>query len=188
MSPKPHRIHYLVFAALQAMDTREFSTRDLRDAYLRLASDVQKVDPNDLRKYLYKQVIRLKKIGVVEQRKGAHRRDIKFLVSTPKALEQLKQIDGPMPFAILKGDNERQSGPKEKSIDIELQERLKQHQVELMSSVGEAEEYMSLYKAYPEFRSQLEKQYLASRDRSSKLLGQVRAIETMIAEVTRSSL
>lgn len=64
-----------------------------------------------------------------------------------------------------------------------LQEELSQRRVELVASIGEAEEYHRLYNKYPTLRGALKDQYLESRERSTKLLGQLRAVETVITKI-----
>lgn len=64
-----------------------------------------------------------------------------------------------------------------------LQEELSQRRVELVASIGEAEEYQRLYNKYPALRSAVKEQYLESRERSTKLLGHLRAVESVITKI-----
>ncbi len=64
-----------------------------------------------------------------------------------------------------------------------LQEELSQRRVELVASIGEAEEYQRLYNKYPALRSAVKEQYVESRERSTKLLGQLRAVESVITKI-----
>lgn len=64
-----------------------------------------------------------------------------------------------------------------------LQEELSQRRVELVASIGEAEEYQRLYNKYPALRVAVKEQYLESRERSTKLLGQLRAVESVIIKI-----
>lgn len=64
-----------------------------------------------------------------------------------------------------------------------LQEELSQRRVELVASIGEAEEYQRLYNKYPALRVAVREQYLESRERSTKLLGQLRAVESVITKI-----
>jgi hypothetical protein len=64
-----------------------------------------------------------------------------------------------------------------------LQEELSQRRVELVASIGEAEEYQRLYNKYPALRTAVKEQYLESRERSTKLLGQLRAVESVITKI-----
>lgn len=62
-----------------------------------------------------------------------------------------------------------------------LTERLHQQKVMLLTALGEAEEYDAIYKELPEIGAQIQVLYNESRDRCSKLLGKVKAIENLIA-------
>jgi len=64
-----------------------------------------------------------------------------------------------------------------------LQEELSQRRVELVASIGEAEEYQRLYNKYPALRDAVKEQYLESRERSTKILGQLRAVESVITKI-----
>ncbi|SET90844.1 hypothetical protein SAMN04487962_1423 [Marinobacter segnicrescens] len=68
-----------------------------------------------------------------------------------------------------------------------LQEELSNRKVELIASIGEAEEYQRLYNKYPALRSAVKTQYLESRERSTKLLGHLRAVESVIAKIGSSA-
>jgi len=63
----------------------------------------------------------------------------------------------------------------------QLEESIKQYQVDLLSSIGESEEYMRLYVAFPKMKTHLETQYHQARERSSKLLGQIKAIKNILS-------
>jgi hypothetical protein len=66
-----------------------------------------------------------------------------------------------------------------------LKDELAQRKVELISSIGEAEEYQRLFNKFPALPIAIRSQYLESRDRSSKLLGQLRAVENILTEIGR---
>jgi hypothetical protein len=63
----------------------------------------------------------------------------------------------------------------------QLEKRLKESEVDLLTSIGESEEYMRLYRSFPEMKTHLESQYLQARENSSKLLGQIKAIKSVLA-------
>lgn len=62
-----------------------------------------------------------------------------------------------------------------------LQERLNRHKLEMLSTMGETEEYDAICKEIPELRDQVQVLYNASRDKCSKLLGKVKALESLLA-------
>jgi hypothetical protein len=66
------------------------------------------------------------------------------------------------------------------ALEKNLTERLNHQKLKLLTAMGEAEEYDSIYKEMPEMRTQIQELYNESRDRCSKLLGRVKAIENLI--------
>jgi len=67
-----------------------------------------------------------------------------------------------------------------------LRERLHQHRVELLTAMGETEEYDALCACTPELRTTVQAHYNEARDRTSKLVGRVRALESLIADQSES--
>ena len=67
------------------------------------------------------------------------------------------------------------------SLGKNLTERLHQQKLMLLTAMGEAEEYDAIYKELPAIGAQIQELYNESRDRCSKLLGKVKAIENLIA-------
>lgn len=65
-----------------------------------------------------------------------------------------------------------------------LQERLNHHKLEMLTAMGETEEYDAICKEIPELRNKVQVLYNASRDRCSKLLGKVKALESLLARET----
>ena len=89
----------------------------------------------------------------------------------------------PSPFAQLR-DEESESSMDPATLQG-LKEELSRRKVELVASIGEAEEYQRLYKKFPalQHKYMVRTQYIESRDRSTKLLGQLRAVETVLADI-----
>jgi hypothetical protein len=51
----------------------------------------------------------------------------------------------------------------------------------MMAAIGESEEYIRLLNDYPEMKNILSESYHSSRDNSSKLLGKIKAIKTILS-------
>lgn len=66
------------------------------------------------------------------------------------------------------------------SIKESLTERLHHQKLQLLTALGEAEEYEAIHKEMPEMQKQIQALYNESRDKCSKLLGKVKAIENLI--------
>ena len=64
---------------------------------------------------------------------------------------------------------------------IVLRQKLQRHRVELLSTIGETEAYDEICTELPTLQSSVQAQYNEAKDRSLKLLGRIRALETLIA-------
>lgn len=62
-----------------------------------------------------------------------------------------------------------------------LRDRLNRHKLEMLSAMGEVEEYDELCEEMPELRDAVQSRYNESRDKCSKLLGRVKALESLLA-------
>ncbi len=79
-------------------------------------------------------------------------------------------------------ENERSIKP---TINEILLERLHNQKLQLLSAIGESEEYEAVHKDLPEIRDQIQSLYDDSRDRCSMLIGKVKALETLISLKSR---
>jgi len=163
---------------LQKQSDTPFSTTYIRDLYIREIVDRQRPGRNQLRKYIYKELLRLESARLVKRHGGSIGRGCQFVFCPEHSSVEIETK--PSPF----GDSDSNFEP---SMGVEtqraLQEELFQRRIELVASIGEAEEYQHLYNKYPALRGSVKEQYLESRERSTKLLGQLRAVETVIAQI-----
>lgn len=66
-----------------------------------------------------------------------------------------------------------------------LTERLNAHKVDLLTAMGEVEEYDAICKDMPNLKEDIQSLYDDSRDRCSKILGRVKALESLLNFGTR---
>ncbi|WP_191966421.1 hypothetical protein [Cellvibrio sp. KY-YJ-3] len=166
-----------LLSALSTLVNREFTVHDLTEAYLN--------DPACLhgskkaaRQFVYRNMLRLINTEeltrvVVESGWPLYRLTPRFRVSggTPViTVAPLATHDK----ATAPKDNPRQS----------LQARLNRHKLEMLSAMGETEEYDSICSEMPELRDDVQPLYNQSRDKCSKLLGRVKALESLLARET----
>lgn len=168
----------ILIELLKKQSDTPFTNTEIRDLYLSRIPQEHQPDRNQLRKYIYKELLRLESAKVIERYEGSVGRGCKFIFRSEQREIQLNLKSSPFwkadedPFSLM--DLETQKA---------LQNELSQRKVELIASIGEAEEYHRLYEKYPALRSSVKTQYLQSRDRSTKLLGQLRAVESIIAKI-----
>jgi len=165
--------------AFKALSNKRFTVVQVRDAYLRELS--VSISPDEARKLVYRQLLRLTKAGVLVKERAKnvqnttympspHFKSFQFALKTPKH----QKLDSET-YA-----NESLSSPPREHFE----DQLRQYQVDLLSSIGESEEYKRLYTSNPELKTLLESQYRKARDESSRILGQIKAIKNVISYLT----
>ncbi|WP_434519677.1 hypothetical protein [Pseudomonas sp. NFX1] len=184
MKPATFKLDRHVFELLQDGDFQQFTIRSLRAGYARqLQRGVTEVE---LWRYLYDQVQRLKRVGWVKQDPIRRKRDQVFHVLKSPANLTLSLVQHRY-FTCL---DETQSDECAKTdrpnahSDLCPTERLeslaKEIRIDMLSALGEAERYKQLFKEIPSLRVRVEEDYIQARDRSSRLLGHLRAIENTL--------
>ena len=160
-------------SALNEESFNNFTVTQLRDKYL------TELGPNhdaiEARKFTYRQVLRFVRLGLFKKEAASNIRDSRYCKTL--AFTKTKFVS-------------RSIHQAKKLIDIsnnnhetalnQIEKQLKQYNVDLLASVGESEEYMRLYKSNPEFKPLLENEYHQAREQSSKLLGQIKALKTVL--------
>ena len=69
---------------------------------------------------------------------------------------------------------------------MQLQEQLNLHKLELLTTIAETEEYESLCKQLPSKQPEIQELYNDARNRYSKTLGKVKAIESLISRTAQA--
>jgi len=157
---------------------RNMQTTEIRDLYAAQIPHVQKPDRSALRKHIYRELLRLESANVLKRHHGETGRGCKFIYCGVPAGISYKVK--PSPYGQLEEGKESQMDP---NTVRDLKEELSTRKVELIASIGEAEEYQRLYNKFPALQKIVRSQYIESRDRSTKLLGQLRAVEAVLADI-----
>lgn len=179
---KKIRVDHILLSLMEQLANSPFSTTSIRDLYVAQISLSEAPNHNSVRKYIYKELLRLESAGVIERHDGETGRGCKFIFRG--APSEISLETKRSPFAQPEQKNELSIDPATlKGLKDELSKR----KVELVASIGEAEEYQRLYNQFPALQQAVRTQYLESRDRSTKLLGQLRAVETVLADIGCSS-
>ena len=174
------------YSVLIEGNLNNFTVMELRDAIIRECKDETDMTLRDYHKRAYRVVLRLLTAGLLEKSKdisefARYKKTPLFVASVfkqrvtvdrgPKQPKQPKQVEhGALILPV-----------NDPCIRDELDQLVKTYQVDLLSSIGESEEYLRLHQTYPQLKAKLEPHYLKSRDVSSKILGKIRAIESVLA-------
>ncbi|MGO2262406.1 hypothetical protein [Halomonas sp.] len=178
-----------IYELLQDERFAQFTTREMRDAY---ASQLEGIPhkTTDVRRYVYEQIRRMLRVGwLTPDEERRKRGQIYHQCPMPEHL-QLTLVDNgfeksqkstrkaepvsPEP-ALAATLSEAETGAYER-----LEATLKEVRLDFLASVGEAERYKQLLDEMPHLRNHVESEYREARDRSSRLLGHVQAIEKTI--------
>ncbi|MFZ5957229.1 hypothetical protein ACOXVJ_06905 [Pseudomonas knackmussii] len=176
------RLHEL----LQQGRYDRFTTRDLRDAYAeQLVGTTAQL--GDLRRYVYEQIRRMLRVGwVIQDAERRKRGQVYHLQPIPAGLH-LELVDNGFEHTLSsKGAQLLEQAPDdlkhiqptpEPDATERLAVLLKEIRLDFLSSMGEAERFKQLLDEMPHLKEQVEGDYLEARDRSSRLLGHLRAVE-----------
>jgi hypothetical protein len=175
-----------LYELLQEEGRTKFTIRELRDAYAKKL-DGMNFRLTDVRRYVYEQIRRMQRMGwVVLDEERRSRGQVYHLQPIPADLQlelidngfdnSLKTIEAPEQEPVA---TELQALPLKSSAntDQQLEALHKEIRLDFLSSMGEAERYKLLLDEMPHLRDRVEGDYLEARDRSSRLLGHLRAIE-----------
>lgn len=161
-----------------------FKITGLRSEYMSRIPRESSPSATQVRRYLYKQVVRLIRLGWVERDGKPMSRDVQYRVlQLPKGItldltEPPYQQESKSEPSSDKFCTVRNSSPAHTaSYFHNIQAKLKSVRTDFISSLGEAETYKSLLAEHPFLREKLEATYHLSRDKSLNLMGQLRALE-----------
>ncbi|QFI36796.1 hypothetical protein FR932_02580 [Moritella marina ATCC 15381] len=172
MSKKALKVTPLIYSVLINDELDHFTVSQMRDAYL--AKVCSGIDQNEARKIVYRQILRLQKLGMLSKQTSDNVKEHCY-----NKTELFYQVGLRTNRANSKND-EKANNP--------LEERLRRCEVDLLTSIAESEEYMRLYESLPELKEHLECQYTKSRECSSKLLGQIKAIKSVMLHQSKNHL
>ncbi|MCO6055556.1 hypothetical protein NG726_02555 [Pseudomonas sp. MOB-449] len=175
-----------LYELLQQGRYDRFTTRDLRDAYAEHLSGTT-VQLSELRRYVYDQIRRMLRVGwVIQDVERRKRGQVYRLQPIPQAL-RLELVDNGFEShqrSEIKsqqeqvGDGQHHNLPTpHPDVTEHLAALLKEIRLDFLTSMGEAERYKQLLEEMPHLKDQVEGDYLEARDRSSRLLGHLRAVE-----------
>jgi hypothetical protein len=175
-----------LYELLQEEGRTKFTTRELRDAYAKSLVGMS-FRIADVRRYVYEQIRRLLRMGWVVLDKDRRVRGQVYHLQPIPAHLQLELIDNGFESSLKTieapeqepSKTELQAFPVKSSAntDQQLETLHKEIRLDFLSSMGEAERFKLLLDEMPHLRDRVEGDYLEARDRSSRLLGHLRAIE-----------
>jgi hypothetical protein len=175
-----------LYVLIQEEGRTKFTTRELRDAYAKSLEGMN-FRIADVRRYVYEQIRRLLRMGWVVLDEDRRVRGQVYHLQPIPAHRQLELIDNGFESSLKTieapeqepSTTDLQAFPVKSSAntDQQLETLHKEIRLDFLSSMGEAERFKLLLDEMPHLRDRVEGDYLEARDRSSRLLGHLRAIE-----------
>lgn len=153
-----------------------FSALELRTAYL-IVDNECKLSASETRRFVYAELVKLVKIGwlkkVTSKKKGITNY-VKTKLFNLNVVSPIKPLNSIVPI----------EASIEKSTTVgsmqELNCRLQDYKNDLLEGLGEADEYRALRNEFPSMHDELQPKYNSIRESNSRLLGKIKAIETLI--------
>ncbi|WP_036800718.1 hypothetical protein [Photobacterium marinum] len=180
MEKQVFKINEKIYVLLSELGMDEFTVLELRDAYL--SHNPDQVCKIEARKFVYRQITKLQQKGLLQKQEGSTTRNatyIKTELFIESTIIPLSSVGAQtIPDEVHKGSDVG-------TVVSFLQAELQQYQVDLSSSIAESEEYQRLHEKLPDLKPQLEIYFMQARERCSRLLGQVTAIETILTDYQR---
>ncbi|HHQ4052862.1 TPA: hypothetical protein ACSP0P_003690 [Citrobacter freundii] len=179
MSHLKHKNYFLIKIAIGPDDFISFTVKSLVARLLQLNDDAKRLAGN--RKAIYTMLVAMVRSGelckkvATNPRESTYHKTPKFSSLEACDISKLNEFSEPL-SSIAKSSDEN-----ERTIKY-LESRLKEHQISLMASIGESEEYKTLFTTLPDMHLQLEELFIRSREKSSTLLGQIAAINNVISQ------
>jgi hypothetical protein len=165
-----------VIGTFQKFAGKSFTVGQALDAYMTMPSRIHS-ELKSARQFIHRNILRLIATGdLVKMSAGGHKHEYRVTDQF-----NLRLVESKSTSVIVKIE----PMTKKSSIDESLTERLNHQKMQLLTAMGEVEEYDAIYKEMPEIRAQIQALYNESRDRCSKLLGKVKAIENLITLSSR---
>lgn len=166
-----------ILHVLKDIGATSFTVDELTEAYLKHPSTLH-TSKKAARQFVYRNMQRLMKVGHMERLKANG--GWPHYALTQQFLRLYKTIPSVSPAPVEAVTVQPQIDPL-----AGLKERLKVHQAEVLTAMGEMEEYEAICQEMPDLREIAQPRYNESRERCSRLLGRVKALESLLVEEAR---
>lgn len=153
-----------------------FTVLELRNTLLNSLDD-KNLNKSEVRQVAYSQVLWLTKKGHLSKIDASNNRKIRYK-KTAIFYSSLKTTSSESSSTDI--TDATPTMDSHNHIQQNLLEKLQLYKFELLTCLGESDEYKTLYSEFPELKKQLKESYHQTKDHSSKLLGRIKAIESLI--------
>ena len=169
---KSFRIPPVFQSLLTPHQGKIFSVTNFTEAY-QASPQCRHSDAKAASQYVRRNLLRLEKVGVVKRDATSTPRRLLFRVSDHYDETHTPTIDRISQAHISPFNTEQ--------FRAVLEDRLKDCRTDMLAAIGETEEYKALCDQHPEVQTRIQPLYDDARDRSSRILGKVRALESLLS-------
>lgn len=146
----------------------DFTVSELKAAYVVLPNCPHRTE-KAVWQFVYRNVVRMEGRGLISRIPGQEGDKARYCWNSGSAVVTQRGASSQTHFT-----------PDDVTMSC-LKEKLHRYKVEMLTAIGETEEYDSLCKELPHMRDVVQTLYNDARDRCSKILGRVKALESILA-------
>jgi hypothetical protein len=168
-----------LFTLLSSSNFDKFTVLELRSAYLALSHQVD-LNKVEARRFIYRNILRLEKKGFLKRTYSKKTDKTFYIKAASFDINNFNVVSHDLDEEVIIDSNEPKLLPKD--ILQSLINKLQNYKVELLTSIGETDEYKSLCLEYPQLKEQLQESYNFARENSQKIIGKVKALEKSIEQ------
>lgn len=170
------KIDNLVVQIIKAPNFNNFTTSDVRSAYIAISKDPF-LDPVIIRRKLYAELLKLVNKGWLRKRSSSNKKGTRFVKTELFDVQKLIEYIADSSQQVTLCNDIKQS----------LTTKLNHYKAELLLNLGETEAYKELYDEFPELVTEIQYKYNEARDNNTKTLGKIKAIESLINQEKQQS-
>jgi len=166
-----------LLSLLTSGEFKHFRSQDLIDAYQKLPSS-SKLNQRQVQQFILRNLDRLVWAGLAIREDKGHSKHGEYRL-TDKFTPEQYDVGTPHCREV----THQAAEPHSLEVDplLQLQNQLSTHKLELLTTIAETEEYEALCQQLPSKQPEIQELYNDARNRYSKTLGKVKAIEALIS-------
>ncbi|MCL1078616.1 hypothetical protein D5R81_11950 [Parashewanella spongiae] len=169
------KLHHLVAQIIIQPNFDYFTAIEMRSAFLALSDD-KNLDPDATRRFVYTQLTKLVKNEWLIKSVSEGRKITSYIKTEKFDVDAI--ITKPLTIV---NTNKTTQKSDESNLSKTLNKRRNDYKDSLLIGLGEADEYKTLYGQFPDLQSKLQPKYNEVRERNSKLLGKIKAVENLLS-------
>ena len=166
-----------LLSLLTSGEFKHFRSEELIDAYQNLPSS-SKLNQRQVQQFIFRNLDRLVWAGLAIREDKGHSKHGEYKL-TGKFTPEHYDVGTPHYKEVPPQAAEPRS-PKVNPL-LQLQDQLSTHKLELLTTIAETEEYEALCQQLPSQQPEIQELYNDARNRYSKTLGKIKAIEALIS-------